>query len=130
MKQHTATIDIDDGTLGIIIKCPYDLTDESRPCWPTDEDGAKDPAPQPFCNWSDWCDNLSPDEQFYGCWRLEGVPVDLDEWDEGPHFILGHTKCQCCSGKGRGPHVGDGSDLQRLMPNEQCSCCDGTGRLR
>lgn len=38
--------------------------------------------------------------------------------------------CPCCSGKGRGPHVGDGSDLQRLMPNEACSCCDGTGQRR
>ncbi len=97
MKQHLATIDISDGYLCISIDCPYDFADESRPCWPygePDDNGEAhpDPAPQEMCTWVDWCDNSSPEETLYGDWRLPAVPIDVDEWDEGPHFILGAVK--------------------------------------
>ncbi len=93
--QHTATIDIDNGYLSLSIQCPFAPTDESRPCWPWDDEAdppEKLPAPQPDCTWDSWCENQSPDENLYGSWRLVGVPIHVDDWDEGPHFILGDVE--------------------------------------
>ena len=63
--RHTMLVEIMDGMLYLRVKCPYDLADETRPCWALDVDGSLLPAPQP-CNYHDWCDNLSPDELLGG----------------------------------------------------------------
>ena len=51
--EHIVQVDFTDGWTSATMVCPYDVTDESRPCWPYDEDGERS-RPGDFCNWTEW----------------------------------------------------------------------------
>lgn len=86
--RHRYFIDIDDGRVeNVRVECPYDSTDEDRPCWPYDESGTvKDPAPQTCCTYTDWAANTSPDEILYGTATVE-IECRPD-WSNGDYLEL------------------------------------------
>lgn len=89
--RHTMRVSLTDGYLSLTVQCPYDLADESRPCWPVDRSGeqtfADRAAPQP-CNYYEWADALSPDEFLTGDWSVE-VAATWAWTDDGPTVTLG-----------------------------------------
>lgn len=93
VERHTMTVTIDDGHLSVTVNCPYDLADETRPCWAADEVADDDgnypplPAPQP-CNYQDWAENLAPEELLSDSWE---VTVETEwEWDgDVPRVMFG-----------------------------------------
>lgn len=77
--KHTVTVAFEYGWTTVRMTCPFDLADESRPCWPRTIGGEPEPAPQDFCNWKEWFDSSggaeSMREHVLGTW-----PV-ASEWD-------------------------------------------------
>lgn len=69
-----------------MVLCPYDRADPSRPCWPVNEYGEKEPPPmshEQVCTVDTWIDNLELEEWFVG----EVIEVDFEveqvEWSNG-----------------------------------------------
>jgi hypothetical protein len=57
------------------------MTDETRPCWPHEEDGSLMPAPQPACNYQEWNENQSLEETIHG---QVSIPLNVEvKWDSG-----------------------------------------------
>lgn len=83
-ERHTMRVCIDDGFLSFNVRCPYDRTDRSRPCWPWDLDRDEPeplPEPQQNCTYLDWSENLSPEDYLHGDWFVDvGV---IWEWNDG-----------------------------------------------
>lgn len=57
------------------------MADETRPCWPHDEDSTREPAPQVYCTYLSWVESLSTDEILHGESTLR---LDAEvEWNDG-----------------------------------------------
>jgi hypothetical protein len=79
--RHVFNIKCDGGWFWLEIQCPYDKTDETRPCWPHEEDGSLIPAPQADCNYIEWNDNQAIEETLHG---ERTFPVSVYVvWDDG-----------------------------------------------
>lgn len=91
MGEHAATIRVASGGAGawLTIGCTYDMADETRPCWPYNEDDTPDPAPQNICTWEQWADALGT-ETLADDWEMSGLPVSCtwEAWD-APSFAVG-----------------------------------------
>lgn len=78
---HRFYVCVDDGYFWVRVDCPYDRSDEKRPCWPHDEDSIPLPAPQGECTYEGWVDNVSAEELLHGEWERE-FNADV-EWGDG-----------------------------------------------
>jgi hypothetical protein len=84
---HAFSIDIEaDCTPLLVVHCPYEMTDRTRPCWPRTEDGELDEDFPNDCNIKDWIDNIGweiahGERRFF----LTGARID---WSNGDYPIL------------------------------------------
>lgn len=77
--QHTVTVRFEDGWVTTQMTCPFDLADQSRPCWPVTDHGEPEDPPQEFCNWKEWFDSSGGPESMREA-HVATVPVEA-EWD-------------------------------------------------
>lgn len=79
-KKHVVKVDFEAkwGVTAMLV-CPFDVSDRTRPCWPTDEDGT--PVPESSCcNWKDWFDNADGLENLGGPTRTIRFELAEAEW--------------------------------------------------
>ena len=63
MAEHKVTLTADERCgFEWRFECPFDPADQSRPCWPTDDEDGLVPLPPDdpyakFCNYQEWWDN-------------------------------------------------------------------------
>jgi hypothetical protein len=78
MSKHTITFEWAGDWMEVSMTCPHDPADTTRPCWPYNEQGEPEPAPQKFCNWREWLDGDGP--ELIAPMLIATVPID-GMWD-------------------------------------------------
>lgn len=71
--------------------CPFENTDETRPCWPSDETGEPDPTEMGVatgCVYAQWWGEMST-ELIFGMPATEWPVVSSDWTGDGFEFVLG-----------------------------------------
>lgn len=79
-----------EGCTGTFVKafpCPYPHDDQTRPCWPHDDDGEPMDAPQPDCTWVGWVEAVGM--ECMGTFEFE-APVVAEWVGDSPLFEQGY----------------------------------------
>ena len=65
IEQHELTVYLEDDFGPILgVRCPYDMADEARPCWPRDEIAERGDDARGICTYTKWIDGLRAGRSF------------------------------------------------------------------
>lgn len=80
IAEHHLVATFEEGQVYWDVRCPYDLAESSRPCWPHQENGEPEPVERSnFCNYREWVENSE-------CIEIHGelvLRINHVVWDGG-----------------------------------------------